>query len=73
MGSNPESSGMDLEETDPQTDPNIRFRVAVRGWSNNNHQTRALSLLVLSNRWMIKSLQNQQDILLIPREWWSPP
>ena len=38
MGSNPKSIEMDLEEIDPQTDPNIRFRVVVQGWSNKNQQ-----------------------------------
>jgi len=50
MGSNPKSAEMDLEETDPQTDPNIRFKVVVRGWKNNNEQAPARSLLALSNK-----------------------
>jgi hypothetical protein len=35
MESNPKKREMDHEDTDPQTDPNIRFQVVVRGWSNN--------------------------------------
>ena len=62
---------MDLEEIDPQTDPNIRFRVVVRGWSNENQQARARSLLALSNGKVVNALRRQQDILLIPRLWWS--
>ena len=50
---------MDLEEIDPQTDPNIRFRVVVRGWSNKNQQTRPRSLLALSNGKMANTLRRQ--------------
>ena len=71
MGSNPKSIEMDLEEIDPQTDPNIRFRVVVRGWSNKNQQARARSLLALSNEKMANAHRRQQDILLIPRLWCS--
>ncbi len=62
---------MDLEETDPQTDPNIRFRALVRGWSNKNQQARARTLLALSDHKMAKALRHKQDIILIPRQWWS--
>ena len=48
---------MEDEDTDPQMDPNIRFQVVVRGWSNKNQQTRATTLLTLSNGTMVKSLQ----------------
>ena len=61
------------ENTNPQTDSNIRFQVAIRGWSDRNHQTRAETLLALSTEKMVKALQIRQDILLIPREWWSDP
>jgi hypothetical protein len=62
---------MDLEDTDPQKDPNIRFQVVIRGWSNENQQTRARTLLALSVDKMVNSLQRQEDIILIPRHWWS--
>ena len=69
-GSNRRRAEMEVEDTDPQTDPNIRFQVVVRGWSNENQQTRAETLLALSDGKMTKSLQQHQDILLIPRDWW---
>jgi hypothetical protein len=69
LGSNPKGTEMDREETDPQTDPNIRFRAVLRGWSNNSRQVR--TLLVLSDDKMTKTLRNKQDIILIPRQWWS--
>ncbi len=69
MGSNPKRTEMDHEDTDPQTDPNICFQVVVRGWSNENQQTRAQTLLTLSVDKMVKSLQHQKDIILIPRHW----
>ncbi len=73
VGSNPRRTEMEDENTDPQTDPNIRFQVVVRGWSDRNQQTRAETLLALSNEKMVKALQLHQDILLIPRDWWSDP
>ena len=63
MGSNPKSIEMDLEEIDPPTDPNIWFRVVVRGWSSKNQQVRVRSLLALSNEKMVKTLKHQQDTL----------
>jgi hypothetical protein len=71
MGSNLKRTEMDLEDTDPQTDPNIWFQVVVRGWSNKNQQTRARTLLALSVDKMVKSLQLQQDMILIPKHWWT--
>jgi DNA-directed RNA polymerase subunit RPC12/RpoP len=61
---------MEEDNTDPQTDPNIRFQVVVRGWSDQNQQTRAKTLLALPTDKMVTSLQHHQDILLIPRDWW---
>ncbi len=60
---------MEEENTDPQTDPNIRFQVVVKGWSDQIQQTRAKTLLSLTTDKMIASLQHHQDILLIPRDW----
>ena len=71
LGSNPKGTEMDREETDPQTDPNIRLRAVIRGWSNNNQQARARTLLALSDYKMTKALRNKEDIILIPRQWWS--
>ena len=70
VGSNPRRTEMEDENTDPQTDPNIRFQVVVRGWSDLKQQTRAKTLLALPDEKMVKSLQNHRDILLIPRYWW---
>jgi hypothetical protein len=61
---------MEEDNTDPQTDPNIRFQVAVKGWSDQIQQTRAKTLLSLTTDKMIASLQHHQDILLIPKDWW---
>ncbi len=55
---------------DPQTDPNIRFRDVIRGWSNNSQQAQARALLALSDDEMAKALKNKQDIILIPKHWW---
>ncbi len=71
VGSNPRRAEMQEDNTDPETDPNIRFQVVVRGWSDQNQQTRAKTLLVLPTDKMVTSLQHHQDILLIPRDWWS--
>jgi hypothetical protein len=62
---------MDLDEMDPQTDSNIRFRAVIRGWSNNSQQARARTLLALSDDKMAKALRNKQDIILIPKHWWQ--
>jgi hypothetical protein len=57
------------EEERPRTD--IRFRAAVRGWNNKAHQSRAQTLLKKTDKQMVTILRNDQDILLIPRKWWS--
>jgi hypothetical protein len=69
LGSNPKGTEMNLDEMDPQTDPNIRFRAVIRGWSNNNQQTRARALITLSEDKMTKTLRNKQDIIIIPQHW----
>jgi hypothetical protein len=58
VGSNPRRAQMQDENTDPQTDPNIRFQVVVRGWSDQNQQTRAKTLLALPTDTIIRSLQH---------------
>jgi hypothetical protein len=58
VGSIPRRVEMQDENTDPQTDPNIRFQVVVRGWSDQNHQTRAKTLLALPTDTIIRSLQH---------------
>jgi hypothetical protein len=59
------------ENTDPQTDPDIQFQVRVKGWIDLTQQNRVKTILTLSNKKMVKSLQHHRDILLIPRSWWS--
>ena len=43
LGSNPKGPEMDLDEMDPQTDSNIRFRAVIRGWSNNSTKVQILT------------------------------
>jgi hypothetical protein len=66
----PRSTEMEDENTDPQTNPDIRFQVRVKGWSDLKQQNRAKTLLTLSDKKMVKSLQHHRDILLVPRSWW---
>ena len=68
VGPNPRRTEIEDENTNPQTDSNIRFQVAIRGWSDRNQQTRAETLLALSAEKMVKALQLRRDILLIPRD-----
>jgi hypothetical protein len=68
--SNLRRTEMEDENTDPQTDPDIQFQVRVKGWSDLKQQTRAKTLLTLSDEKMVKSLQHHRDIILIPRSWW---
>ena len=56
------------EEEQPLTD--IRFRVAVRGWDNTTHRSRAHTLLSKTDKQMVTALRNDRDIILIPRNWW---
>ena len=56
------------EEEQPLTD--IRFRVAVRGWDNKTHRSRAHTLLSKTDKQMVTALRNDRDIILIPRNWW---
>ena len=65
----PRSTEMEDENTDPQTDPDIQFQVRVKGWSDLIQQNRVKTLLTLSDKKMVKSIQNHRDILLVPRPW----
>jgi hypothetical protein len=66
----PRSAEMEDENTDSQTDPDIQFQVRIKGWSDLKQQNRAKTLLTLSDKKMVKSLQHHRDILFIPRSWW---
>ena len=55
-------------EERPSTD--VRFRASIRGWSNGAHLVRAESLLAMQDTPMTAALQNNKDILLIPKVWW---
>jgi ribonuclease HI len=67
-----EIPGMDpeLSEEKEQLLTDIRFRASVRGWNNKTHQSRAQTLLDKTDKQMVTTLRNDQDILLVPRRWW---
>ncbi len=68
-----EIPGVDPELSEVEERPltDIRFRVAIRGWNNKTHQSRAQTLLEKTDKQMVTILRNDQDILLIPRKWWA--
>jgi hypothetical protein len=57
------------EEEQPLTD--IRFRVSVRGWTNESHQFHTQTLLDKTDTRMTTMLQRDKDIILILRDWWQ--
>ena len=57
------------EEEPSLTD--IRFRVSVRGWTNETHRLRAQTLLDKTDARLAATLQRDKDIILIPRDWWQ--
>jgi hypothetical protein len=65
-----EIPGVDLSEETEQPLTDIRFKASVRGWNNKIHQSRAQTLLAKTDKQMVTTLCNEQDILLIPRKWW---
>ena len=64
----PAGQATSTREERPSTD--LRFRASIRGWSNGAHLVRAESLLVMKDTPMTAALQNNRDILLIPKDWW---
>ncbi len=65
----PGNTEMEDENTDSRTDQDIQFQVRIKGWSDLKQQSRAKTLLTLSDKKMATSLQHHRDILLIPRSW----
>jgi hypothetical protein len=50
----PRIAEIEDENTDPQTDPDIQFKVRVKGWSDLKQQNRAKTLLTLSDKKMVQ-------------------
>ena len=57
-------------DPDPRQPITAKFQVTVRGWGDNTHQRRASSLLDMQENKMMVRMQKEEDILLIPRDWW---
>jgi hypothetical protein len=60
-----------LPEGEEKSLTDIRFRVSVRGWTNEAHQSRTQTLLDKTDTRMTTMLQKDKDIILIPRDWWQ--
>jgi hypothetical protein len=64
------------EDPDRTEDPNqllqnIRFKATIRGWSHRTNQHRATALLSLQDEPMVRRIRENQDLVLLPVNWWS--
>jgi hypothetical protein len=48
----------------------LRFKAAIRGWSHQTQQRRATVLLNLSDISLVREMQENHDLILLPGEWW---
>ena len=49
----------------------MRFKAAIRGWSHQVQQLRATTLLNLNDISLVREMQENRDLILLPAEWWS--
>ena len=61
----------DRTEDPNQLIQNIRFKATIRGWSHQAHQHRATALLSLQNEPLVRRMRENQDLILLPANWWS--
>ena len=47
----------------------LRFKAAIRGWSHQALQRRATALLNLSDISLVREMQENHDLILLPTEW----
>ena len=48
----------------------MRFKATIRGWSNQTQQLRATALLNLNDISLVREMQENHDLILLPAEWW---
>ncbi len=48
----------------------MRFKAAIRGWSHQDQQLRATALLNLNDISLVREMQENRDLILLPVEWW---
>ena len=61
----------DRTEDPKQILQNVRFKATIRGWSHQSHQHRATALLSLQNEPLVRRIRENQDLILLPANWWS--
>ena len=66
-----EGEDLDRTEDSDQLLQGIQFKATIRGWSHRAQQHRATTLPSLRNEPMVKRIQENQDLVLLPTTWWS--
>jgi hypothetical protein len=61
----------DRTEDPNQLIQNIRFKATIRGWSHQAHQHRVTALLSLQNEPLVRRMRENQDLILLPANWWQ--
>ena len=49
----------------------MRFKAVIRGWSHQAQQLRATALLSLNDISLVRKMQENHDLILLPAGWWS--
>ena len=49
----------------------MRFKAVIRGWSHQAQQLRTTALLNLNDISLVREMQENHDLILLPVEWWS--
>jgi hypothetical protein len=47
----------------------LRFKAAIRGWSHQVHQLRTTALLNLNDISLVREMQENRDLILLPTNW----
>ena len=47
----------------------MRFKAAIRGWSHQAQQLRATALLNLNDISLVREMQENRDLILLPAGW----
>ena len=49
----------------------MRFKATIRGWSHQAQQLRATALLNLNDISLVREMQENRDLILLPVSWWT--
>jgi hypothetical protein len=49
----------------------MRFKTVIRGWRHQPQQLRVTALLSLNDISLVRKMQENHDLILLPTDWWT--